>query len=57
MESTLVSPALVPLALANPFSAIKPAAILASGQADLASAPLAPNAHFVGAGISGVKQG
>lgn len=42
LKSMLVTPALVLLALANPVSAIKPAAILATRQTDLASAPLAP---------------
>lgn len=49
--------ALVLLALANPVSTIKPAAILASRQTDLASAPLAPKKRFVGAGTNTVKQG
>lgn len=57
LKSMPVTLALVPLVLANPISTIKPAAILASRQADLAPAPLAPKTCFVGAGISGVKRG
>jgi len=57
LKSVLVTPALVLLALANPLPTIKPAAILASRQTDLASALLAPKKPFVGAGTNTVKQG
>lgn len=57
LKSVLVTPALVLLALADPVSTIKAAAILASRQTDLASAPLAPKKHFVGAGTNIAKQG